>query len=124
MMDDSPPVARHSRQARKRRANLEPIILESALMQYMIERFVWGFVSPAEVQRVAKILKEEIATALAHSGERDDGRPIVFPQVDSMGKIGNHRVHSQNMHRDLVNNLYSVFRFEMRTGIFESEGFE
>ena len=74
-------------------------------MQYMIERFVWGFVSPAEVQRVAAYMKQDIETAVAHASE---GHTVVFPQVNNMEQIGNHGQNSQNMHRGLVNNLYDI----------------
>ena len=94
MGDSSPEVERPKPRGRKRRAATEPIVLESMLMQYMLERFVWGFVSPAEVQRVAAYMKQDIETAVAHASE---GHNVVFPQVNHMEKLGNHGQNSQNM---------------------------
>ena len=105
MMSDSEPDEPQPH-IRKKSRRSKPVnetkVVESALIAYLIERFLWGAYSPQEVQRIASFLQTDLAAAI------NAGPGVTFPQVDLVEKIGNHGRIPSNMHRDLMRTLVDI----------------
>ena len=84
MMSDSEPDEPQPH-IRKKSRRSKPVnetkVVESALIAYLIERFLWGAYSPQEVQRIASFLQTDLAAAI------NAGPGVTFPQVDLVEKL-------------------------------------
>ena len=79
------------------------MFLHSYLFAYVIEKFCWGYYSPAEIQRLSSaLLLKDLKAATAA------GPDATFPDVEASSGIGNSGRQPSNMHRDLMTTLRPI----------------
>ena len=84
--------------ARQRLQRGEAPGVESKLAAHLLRQWAWGFMSPQQVQYIAMLAKQDIEAA--------GGRKV--PALDTLAALGSGGTQSNNMHRDLRNNLPTI----------------
>ena len=78
---------------KKRRQAAENEVMQSALAQFLIMQWAWGYMSPQDVQRISHLAREDIM--------RLTGSNHTLPDIDILASIGTDGRYPRNMNRDL-----------------------
>ena len=75
--------------------------VQCALVQFLLEQWAWGWMSPQTVQSIASKAKEDI-------DRMNDGQLVDFTSLSVLASIGDHGNYSNNCNRDLQNIIQGV----------------